>query len=228
MASGSLWTVLWEVVRARVFRRFADPRAAIDGTRRLVADGVLSTAKNDLRALHPHIRRWMTEPASKRWGRLTVASGKLTHVQQLLYPPQMRNPLAAANDPELIAPLFSQPLLELCVRIPTWVHTSGGQDRVIARRAFRDRLPQEVVSRWTKGGWEEQAAALLKHNIRFVRELLLEGELIERRLVIRSRLEEWLSYRPTRLPVSNAEIFHIIFAEAWLRGVRSQGSRPSR
>jgi asparagine synthase (glutamine-hydrolysing) len=225
MEGRSFWAVLWEVIRAIVFRRFADPTVPIDGTRALIPDEVLSATKKDRETLHPHVRRWITDSAMRTRGYLAVASGKVSQVQQLLYPPQMRNPLAAADDPELIAPLFSQPLLELCVRIPTWVHTGAGQDRVIARRAFLDQIPHEVASRWTKGGWEEQAAGLLKHNIRFVRSLLIDGELMRRGLVIRSRLEEWLSYRPTRLSVSNVEIFHVIFAEAWLRSLGSVVSR---
>lgn len=230
MEGGSVWTVLKDVVRATVFRRFGNPLAPIDGTRSLVPDQILRSTKNNLEALHPHIRRWVTEPVYRKRGHLAFASGKVSQVQQLLYPPVMQNPLAAPDVPEHVAPLFSQPLLELCIRIPTWVHTDGGQERAIARRAFRDQLPREVVNRWTKGGWEEQAAGLLRHNIRFVRGLLMDGELEERGLLIRSRVEEWLSYRPTRLPVSNVEIFHLVFAEAWLRkmmALRSQASRKA-
>ena len=229
MESRSFWTIMWEVIRAVVFGRFADPRQpALDGTRALIPEHILSTAKQSVQALHPHIRRWITERASRRQGRLAVASGKVLQIQQLMYPPHMRNPLGGVNDLVRIAPLLSQPVLELCLRIPTWVHTSAGQDRVIARRAFRDLLPPEVASRWTKGGWEEQAAGLLNHNIRFVRGLLIDGELMRRNLLIRSRVEEWLSYRPTRLVVSNPELFHIIFAEAWLRAVRPLGGQVSR
>jgi len=221
MEGGSVWTVLWEVVRAAVFRQFAHPLAYLPGTREVIPPHVLSTTKDNSMTLHPHIRRWMS--GSKR-GHSTSASGKVTQVQQLLYPPVMQNPLAAADNPEHVAPLFSQPLLEVCIRIPTWIHTEAGQDRVIARRAFRDVLPQEVINRWTKGLWEEQAARLLRHNMRFVKTLLLEGELMRRGLVIRSRLDECLSYRPSRLSVSNAEIYHLIFAEAWLRQVALGGA----
>lgn len=222
MEGESVWTVLFEVVRAVVFRRFEAPLALLVGNRALMPDHLLSATNHNLQILHPQIRRWI-ELTSRGGGHKGIASGKILQVHQLLYPPAARNPLAPADDPELISPLYSQPLLELCLRIPTFVHVDRGQDRVIARRAFRDLLPPEVISRWGKGLWEEQAAGLLQHNIRFVRDLLMGGELVRRGLLIRSRIEERLSCHTSRLSISNVEIFDAIFAEAWLR--RSLGSR---
>jgi asparagine synthase (glutamine-hydrolysing) len=226
MDGESVWAVLWDMVKTTVFRRSAPPGDFFPSSRVLLPDHLLSAAKRDPLVHHPQVRAWLAEVARGSTGAMSIGSGKASQVRQLLYPPAVRNPLAP-DDPEYIAPLFSQPLLELCLRIPTFVHTAGGQDRVIARRAFRNRLPREVTNRWAKGFWEEQAAALLRHNIRFVRSLLLDGELVRRGLLIRSRVEEWLSYRATRLAISNVEIFDAIFAEAWLQRVRSLGSRAS-
>ena len=49
------------------------------------------------------------------------------------------DPLGQGNEAERISPLFSQPLMELCLRIPTYVLTEGGWDRAVARRAFYAR-----------------------------------------------------------------------------------------
>lgn len=51
-----------------------------------------------------------------------------------------------------ISPLLSQPVMEQCLKIPTWNWVEGGVDRALARRAFEHQLPQAIVARKTKGG----------------------------------------------------------------------------
>ena len=77
--------------------------------------------------------------------------------------------------PERLSPLYSQPVLELCLRLPVHLLTLGGWDRAIARRAFYDALPQEVANRKEKGAMDQHLRGVVDHNITFIRELLLDG-----------------------------------------------------
>src|SRR5690606_6996824 len=45
---------------------------------------------------------------------------------------------------------LTQPIIETCLRIPSWVMTYGGVDRGLARKAFQRDLPQDVVRRFSK------------------------------------------------------------------------------
>src|SRR3546814_15687375 len=51
-----------------------------------------------------------------------------------------------------ITPLLSQPIVELCLSIPTWQWVRGGRDRAVARAAVADLLPALIAQRRTKGG----------------------------------------------------------------------------
>jgi asparagine synthase (glutamine-hydrolysing) len=162
------------------------------------------TRNSDL--VHP----WLREP-----GR--APDGKVFHAYQLLFPAEFYNPLGSADDPELVTPLFSQPLLELAMRIPTWLLTRGGWDRAVARRAFQHELPHKIVIRRTKGGQEEHAKTILLRNLAFARELLLDGHLVRERILERDQVTEALSPGPARLGGGNVEIYGCLSAEAWVR-----------
>lgn len=47
---------------------------------------------------------------------------------------------------------MSQPLLETCLKIPTWFWPKGGINRALARSAFGPELPAELSTRTAKPG----------------------------------------------------------------------------
>ncbi|MFN3631183.1 MAG: asparagine synthase-related protein, partial [Casimicrobiaceae bacterium] len=126
------------------------------------------------------------------------------------------DPFEQATAPELVHPLFSQPLVELCLRLPTYLLAHGGRGRALARNAFATDLPPQVANRRSKGGMEEHITAVLHANIDFVRGLLLEGELSRRGMLDRPKVEQLLSGRPTTLVCSPSQIHGLIAVEAWL------------
>ncbi|MGC4075831.1 MAG: asparagine synthase C-terminal domain-containing protein [Rubrivivax sp.] len=159
------------------------------------------------------LRRFV-HPALAQAGGVPI--GKLNQIRALLHPAPYYDPLEGEAAPELVNPLLSQPLLECCLRLPTWVLTRGGSGRALARQAFADELPPEIARRRSKGGMEEHTRAVLLRNIDFARALLLDGELVRRGLLDRARVEEALSGRPTPL-VSHVSQLHVyIGIEAWL------------
>jgi asparagine synthase (glutamine-hydrolysing) len=126
-----------------------------------------------------------------------------------------------------VAPLYSQPVLELCLRLPVHLLTLGGWDRAIARRAFYDALPQEVANRKEKGAIEQHLRRVVDHNITFIRELLLDGALVSEGVVDRNRLATALSGKISQTQSPPGEIIDFVCTEAWLRRWRNQGWRAA-
>ena len=142
--------------------------------------------------------------------------GKHMQTWALLYPIGYYDPFEEAAAPELVHPLLSQPLVELCLQLPTYLLTQGGRGRALARRAFASELPSEIINRRSKGGLEEHITAVLSRNLAFARSMLLDGELVRRGMLNRVAIEELLSGRPTKLSASPGRIHDLIGVEAWL------------
>ena len=142
--------------------------------------------------------------------------GKLTQTRHLMHPIGYYDPFGREAAPEAVHPLLSQPLVELCLRLPTFVLTRGGRGRALARSSFSDDLPPEVRVRRSKGGMEEFSTAVLLNNLDFARSLLMDGELVRRGFLDRSRLERALAAQPSTFTVHVGEIHRLIGIEAWL------------
>lgn len=156
--------------------------------------------------------------------------GKSVQLSQLLFPMEYYDPIAREAGPELVNPLLSQPLVELCLRLPTYLLTAGGQPRGLARLAFAHHIPRAIALRRSKGGMEEHLSAVVAQNRDVVRTLLLEGQLVQRGLIDRRRIEESLSTARQAPAASTAEILTCVGIEAWLGRHealrRSAGPRP--
>jgi asparagine synthase (glutamine-hydrolysing) len=142
----------------------------------------------------------------------------------LIDTPVFYNPLSSPDtqDPERVSPLHSQPLVELCLRIPVYIHLRGAVDRGIARRAFSDDLPSAIVRRHWKDRAPNFFEQLLQSNLPLARSLLLDGVLINRRLLDRKKVEQALSGEPSRVNTYATEILDYMFIECWLRSWRTE------
>lgn len=203
----SVWNVLGQAMRAAwLGRRWTVRDEQVAGRKSVIREQVSHDISRDSDLVHPWLRTAQRAPGGKRF-----------HAYQLMFPANFYNPLGGDADPEPVTPLFSQPLLELAMRIPTWLHTRGGWDRAMARRAFEHDLPRAIVTRRTKGGQEEHAKTILLRNVNFARSLLLEGHLVRERIVERNQVAEALSPGPRRLQSGNVELYGCLSAEAWVR-----------
>jgi len=186
---------------------------ALRRSRTLVSSAVRDGFKQPMRFLHP----WLRHPQP-------IGPAKFLHiyVTTILAFQQFYDPLGETDDPQIIAPLVSQPLIEECLRIPMHLHIQGGWGRSVARRAFIDSVPQEIIVRRTKGGVDHYAKNVLKSERAFVREFLLDGELIKRRLLNRAGLEQVLSDEPSNIRSMIPELYWYLSVEAWVRAWLSQ------
>jgi asparagine synthase (glutamine-hydrolysing) len=128
------------------------------------------------------------------------------------------SPFAKPGDPPQLSPLVSQPLVELALRIPNHLHCRAAQDRAVARAAFGDVLPTEVLHRGSgKGGPTLWAKDVVENNAEFLREFFLDGILVKHDLVDRKKIEGALSARIVKSTVIVGDIFAKLYIEAWLR-----------
>jgi asparagine synthase (glutamine-hydrolysing) len=202
---------LWAVIRTALRERFAAP--GYDAVRdheapnQLIAREAVAVADRAT-----HIRHYWLPFARN------VSHGKLMHILMTDCTQDLQDPFGAYDYPERVHPLNSQPLMEVCLRIPTYILTHGGRSRAAARHAFRGDLAPKVASRTSKGFIDYQNAELLLRHLGTVRELLLDGLLVAERLLDRRKLERLLTPDQTMLsPEAGEALCEHLSYEAWLR-----------
>ncbi|MGA7537644.1 MAG: asparagine synthase-related protein [Steroidobacteraceae bacterium] len=199
---------VWRVLRAATSGYLVQQRWSLleeaGRMRPLLVPDVIREARRSAEFLHPLLRHPRGTP-----------SGKLWHAHQISQPFDFYDPLAGERGTERVAPLCSQPLMELCLRIPTYVLTQGGWDRAVARRAFYEELPTPIRNRRHKGGIEEHLRQTVEQNRGFLRELLLDGFLVREGIIDRNKLAEVLSGRATRIASGSGELLEYAGIEAW-------------
>ncbi|MCG8506631.1 MAG: asparagine synthase-related protein [Sphingomonadales bacterium] len=119
---------------------------------------------------------------------------------------------------ERVHAYLTQPIIEACLRIPIWVLTHGGIDRGLARKAFQHDLPRDIVIRHTKSTPGPYYRDIYDHNIDLLREWLLEGVIVEEKVLLRDRVEQALSKKGLFLETSPQQMLGYFATEVWLRG----------
>lgn len=201
----SVWRLLRDAVRHGTFRQEWDIRHVVFEHYRLVTAAVVDRVRQDPNFFNPWKGPVHDLPPGKRF-----------HAFGATRPSLFRDPLPQLKDLDIINPLMSQPVVELCLRIPTYLHAARGQDRAVARAAFAPDLPPGIVQRTWKGAADRHLKELMVSNIKLIRELLLEGTLVKAGLVDRERLAASLSGAPTRSTTYPTEIFGYVCTEVWL------------
>ena len=125
-------------------------------------------------------------------------------------------------------PLLSQPVMEACLRVPTWMWITGGRNRSIARSAFSDALPNSILNRRSKGTYARYYAAIYERKRDDMLSFLTDGMLASRGLLDLDglRREAESSHRPEH-PL-NTRVFDLCMVENWVRhqGTFSNPHRP--
>jgi len=114
-------------------------------------------------------------------------------------------------------PLLSQPVMEACLKVPTWMWIAGGQNRAIARQAFADQLPRGILDRYSKGSYTGHMAGVYTRNKLKIREFLEEGQLCAHDLLDRSALANFFAKDLASRDLSFLRIFDLCAAENWTR-----------
>lgn len=141
--------------------------------------------------------------------------GKLFHIASIASAQAYYAPIGSPTSPEWVLPLYSQPVIELCLRIPTYMFLGREYARAIPRQAFADDLPSEIVHRKIKGRTVSQRTTVLHQNRTFIRELLLGGILAQRGFLDVRAVQ--LMLHDEHAPLDTRWLAECIKAEAWLR-----------
>jgi asparagine synthase (glutamine-hydrolysing) len=140
--------------------------------------------------------------------------GKAAHIASLLRLHHLLEPGRSTFAPVLY-PLISQPIVELCLGIPSWEWRAGGVDRAVARHAFAGDLPDAILRRRIKGGPDGFSTAILRAHRTQIRERLVEGRLARHGIVDREALSLRLADTASLLPAEQTIILDLLDTEAW-------------
>lgn len=151
---------------------------------------------------------WLTAPPG-------TLPGKVAHVVMLARAQKSIELYPRAMYPPQIAPLLSQPIVELCLSIPTWQWVRGGRDRAVARAAFTDILPDLLIERTTKGSPGGFVRRVYEAQGDAARAMLKKGKLVETGLidpgwVARTAEQDW------RGDGRDLRLLSFAAAEAWI------------
>ncbi len=127
---------VWRAGGMSIKRAARSPAPAWRSDRRFMAPA----AAGALAEPHP----WLDQPVD-------ALPGKLDHIKGLMGAQNYLDGFPRSAQAPLLTPLLSQPIVELCLSIPSWEWIHEGRDRSVARQAFRTALPPVVVDRRSKG-----------------------------------------------------------------------------
>ncbi len=206
-------TSIWHIA-ARVAQRMHRPTAPIWKPQA----GFLDERRiADLPAPHGH--PWFAVPPKQ-------LPGKIAHVAALIRAQNHVEGHGRQRIAPMICPLLSQPLMEACLAMPSWLWCSGGCNRAVARAAYADRLPAPVIARQSKGTFDSFSARLFQARRDNIRSLLLDGTVAQHVPLDRNRIEATLA---SPLPDGEAivRLWSLVDVESWARNwVRKDAIRP--
>lgn len=174
-------------------------------TRFLRADRLPETPSD-----HP----WLDEPSD-------ALPGKRAHIRAIMAAYAHLDDYGRHQTAPSIYPLLAQPVVEACLRVPSWLWVSGGLNRAAARAAFADLLPRTVIERRTKGAMDAYCARTFETNRARLKPFLLDGCLADAGLLDREAIESYLS---EPIGARDARFYHLLpiaDMEAWARAVAS-------
>lgn len=205
----SLWAVLYEAAKVRLFENRGDAPSEESGPK---------SALLNYDVLRDVMRQEKATPPS--FAAEGLPKGKRLHISLCALPNIYCYSARPADFLEVCYPLLSQPIIECCLRIPSYILTTGARDRGLARMAFKDDLPPHVLRRESKGGIQHYAAAIVAANRDFIREILLDGILREENLLNRRAVARALDPGQATVNVETVNILRHVCTEIWLRKAR--------
>lgn len=196
---------VWTVARVTRRRRRSGPPVPIWKRNRHFLD-------NERLPTAPDRHPWLDEPEG-------ALPGSRAHIHAILASYAHLDGYGRHAVAPSLFPLLSQPVVEACLSVPTWLWVSGGRDRAVAREAFRGDLPRSIIERRTKGGMDAFCARTFELNRPRIRSFLLDGYLAGKGFLDRAAIEACLAR-----PLANRDqlfyrLLPIVDTEAWVRGV---------
>lgn len=158
----------------------------------------------------PDLHPWLSQPKK-------ASPGDRKRIFELSATQFFRDSCPRGLTRPLRMPLLSQPVIEACLRVPSWMWFSGGQNRSIAREAFSDVLPAKILERKSKGTFTGYLGTLYRRKADNMLAFLLGGELQSRNLLDADALRQFSKGELPRGRSSFTRIFQLCTLENWIR-----------
>lgn len=204
LARTSVWSVLAQAIPygtgSRVFRGY---ELAYD-RRTLLTPAALESIEPSY-LVHPWLAELGTIPPAKAMHVYAITTLQYFHQSAALAP--------GIDAPVLLA---SQPLVEACLRTPTYILANGGIDRAVERAAFASIIPRAIAHRHWKGGSTRHLSRALSSQLPVIWERLVEGRLATAGVIDRQRVIRYLSGSVMIREEVVEPILNCLAAELWL------------
>lgn len=174
-------------------------------------DDSLSTPEADARSAHDVFTPpWLLEAADLAPPAKFVQVGRLVELQRHY------DRVGRAAEIEEIHPFIAQPMFEAAMRTPSYLFASSGVPRQLQRQTFADLLPASVLNRRSKGATTSHLVRTLEANLPYLRGVMLDGDLTERGLVDRGRLDARLTSPALRSSNRLMDLLRCVIVHLWL------------
>ncbi|MCC4595403.1 asparagine synthase C-terminal domain-containing protein [Xanthomonas campestris pv. phormiicola] len=146
-----------------------------------------------------------------------VPPAKFDQISYLVHLYQVRESLDHYGPKEMIHPLISQPLIELSLRLPTYLLCANGRSRGLARTAFTGMLSEQIRLRTSKGESTKFFAEHIKANSQQLLQALAEGELAARGMISRQEVQAFVARNDYKVQKFGFMMLPYYAIEAWLQ-----------
>ena len=146
-----------------------------------------------------------------------LGPAKQAQIAATVYGVGLHGPSLQTAVADVLHPLLQTPVVEACLHLPIEQLTLGRRDRALARLAFADRLPAEIVERRSKGEMSAFYGRMIAGGLDVLRPWLLEGRLASRGLIDRGIAERLLTPESLIWRGGYAEIMTVVAIEGWVR-----------
>ncbi|GGC05054.1 asparagine synthase [Novosphingobium endophyticum] len=220
LTSGPGWNFLVTAYEISRLAQASLPAVMHDAARRAWLGSSAFRPFRDVNLLAPRALEAIAPAGGHPWFSAAPGAlpGKAAHVRLIAYAQSYVEGLDPQGSPASVAPLLSQPLVETCLRIPSWLWFEEGRNRAVARRAFAGRLPARIVQRRSKGTPDSFVAEIFETHRGALREMLADGQLVRRGLIERNRLLEVLDDPRPASGEGFRRVLQFVDVEAWARG----------
>lgn len=192
----------WKAGRLALKKLARGPKAPCKPDRFLLSEkGTADTAE-----MHP----WFGSPAR-------ALPGDCERIFDLAGMQTLREGVPRASKRRYRMPLLSQPVMEACIKIPTWMWNVGGRNRAVARDAFSDVLPQAIFQRRSKGTFVSYIGGAYRRNKRLILDFLMTGSLQSNGLLDTEALCRLVEKEPGPRDESFLRLFELCTVENWVR-----------
>lgn len=200
------WTrrSVWSVLRATAFAASSRERYLTRRSPAFLSRDGLEPGANAKR--HP----WLSDLEG-------VAPAKLMQIRDLAQAQAFHGECRRGRRAELLHPLLSQPVVELCLSIPAIDLTHGGRGRALAREAFAHRLPDLIAQRRSKGDLTAYYGRMLARSLTTLRPYLLDGVVAGHGLIVRDHLDQMLTQEHLIWHGDHAHLLRLLAVETWAR-----------